>query len=58
MLGNDLLFKCGIPSYVADSVSVVSWIDSEGQDFFVSRKYGKGTKNEQYQLTIMYKMLG
>ena len=47
MLGNDLIFKCGIPSYAADYVSVVSWLDSEAQDFFVSRNYGKGSKSCQ-----------
>lgn len=28
--GNDALFKCSIPSFVSDFVSVQSWIDSEG----------------------------
>ena len=28
--GNDALFKCSIPSFVSDLVSVQSWIDSEG----------------------------
>ena len=30
MNGNDAIFKCGIPSHVADFISVSSWVDSEG----------------------------
>ena len=30
MIGNDAIFKCEIPSHVADFVSVTSWVDSEG----------------------------
>ncbi len=28
--GNDVLVKCDIPSFVGDFVSVVGWLDSEG----------------------------
>lgn len=30
IVGNDALFKCSIPSFVADFVSVTGWLDSEG----------------------------
>ncbi len=30
VLGNDALFRCKIPSHVADLVSVVGWVDSGG----------------------------
>ena len=30
MVGNDALFKCSIPSFVSDFVSVTGWVDSEG----------------------------
>lgn len=30
MIGNSALFKCEIPSFVADIVSVVAWVDNEG----------------------------
>ena len=33
LLNNDVLFKCGIPSFVADFVSVVGWADSEGSNY-------------------------
>jgi hypothetical protein len=29
ILGNEALFKCSIPSFIVDFVSVVSWEDSE-----------------------------
>ena len=40
ILGNDVVVKCNIPSFVADFVSVVGWVDSEGSTFLVSQKYG------------------
>ena len=30
ILGNDAIFKCKIPSHVADLVSVVDWVDDLG----------------------------
>ena len=36
ILGNSALVKCEIPSFVADFVSVVSWVDNEGNEFFPS----------------------
>ena len=30
--GNDAILKCSVPSFVADFVSVVAWIDSEGNE--------------------------
>jgi hypothetical protein len=30
IVGNDALFKCTIPSYVSDFVTVVGWVDNEG----------------------------
>ena len=33
IVGNDALFKCSIPSFVSDFVSVPSWEDSEGTSF-------------------------
>ena len=41
--GNDALLKCEIPSFVADFVSVESWIDNEQNQYFISmnNNYGK-----------------
>ena len=38
-MGNSALMKCEIPSFVADLVQIISWIDSEGNSFS-HRKYG------------------
>ena len=32
MIGNDVLLKCNIPSYVADFLTVASWVSSEGDE--------------------------
>ena len=36
ILGNSALVKCEIPSFVADFVVVVNWIDNEGNEYFPS----------------------
>ena len=33
LLSNDVLFKCSIPSFVADFVTVDGWVDSEGSGY-------------------------
>ena len=33
IVGNDAIFKCSIPSFVSDFVSVDSWVDSEANNF-------------------------
>lgn len=38
MKGNSAIFKCLIPSFVADFVSVESWVDEEGTQFIYSDK--------------------
>lgn len=32
--GNSVLFKCSVPPFVADFVTVVSWIDDAGNSYF------------------------
>ena len=34
ILGNSALVKCEIPSFVADFVSVISWVDNTGAEYF------------------------
>ena len=36
--GNDALFKCSIPSFVADVVQISSWVDSDGQSVAVNHQ--------------------
>lgn len=38
MKGNSAIFKCLIPSFVADFVSVEAWVDEEGTEFLASDK--------------------
>lgn len=40
LAGNSAIFKCMIPSFVADFVSVQSWVDSEATIFIPGRSYG------------------
>ena len=40
MVGNDAIFKCSVPSFVTDFVTVDSWVDSEG-NALSSQKSGK-----------------
>ena len=34
IVGNSALVKCEIPSFVADFVSVVSWVENNGIEYF------------------------
>lgn len=38
MRGNAAILKCTIPSFVADFVSVVAWIDEDGLEYIPSDK--------------------
>ena len=33
IVGNDAIFKCEIPSFVADLVKVVAWADESGKEY-------------------------
>lgn len=39
MKGNAAILKCSIPSFVSDFVSVVGWVDEEGNEFVASEDY-------------------
>lgn len=40
--GNAAVLKCSIPSFVADFVVVVSWVDTDGNNFNMdSKNFGK-----------------
>ena len=34
ILGNSALVKCEIPSFVADFISVINWVDNNGAEYF------------------------
>ena len=40
ILANSALIKCEIPSFVADFVSVVNWIDNDGVEYFSTQSMG------------------
>lgn len=31
--GNNAMLKCKIPSFVADFVQIIAWVDSDGQEY-------------------------
>ena len=43
LLGNDVIFKCKIPSFVDDFVTIINLIDGEGDSIY--RKINKGKSN-------------
>ena len=46
MLGNDVLLKCSFPSFVADFVAVLSWIDSEASEYSLgTNREGNSARN-------------
>ena len=46
MLGNDVLLKCSFPSFVADFVVVLSWIDSEASEYSLgTNREGNSARN-------------
>ena len=44
--GNDALLKCEIPSFVADFVTIDSWIDNERNEYYIgmNNNYGNFCK--------------
>lgn len=38
--GNSVVMKCGIPSFVADFVAVLSWSTDKGDNFYPGIDYG------------------
>lgn len=40
IMGNSILLKCQVPSFVADFVEVLSWHTNEKEDFFPGENYG------------------
>ena len=40
IVGNDALMKCKIPSFVSDFVTVTSWMDNEGKEYYPQKHQG------------------
>ena len=59
IIGNDAIFKCSVPSFLADFVSVASWVDSEGNQLTSSRSGNVGPALSpfycmNFQLTLSF----
>ena len=39
ILGNDVIVKCNIPSFMADFLSVTGWVNSEGLNLSENGKH-------------------
>ena len=51
--GNTALVKCVLPSYVADMLSIVNWVDNTGQTYPMASRNGnfqKTTGSQNYPL--------
>lgn len=40
IMGNSIILKCQVPSFVADFVDVLSWHTDENEDFYPGENYG------------------
>lgn len=43
--GNSAIFKCNIPSFVADHVEITEWTDTNGGSYFIENSFGTKKKN-------------
>ena len=41
IVGNDVLMKCKVPSFVSDQVTVINWIDNQGETLYSGSEYSK-----------------
>ena len=41
LLGNDVIFKCKVPSFVDDYVHIINWVDNDGVDHYPRIEKGK-----------------
>ena len=55
IIGNSALFKCEIPSFVTDLVTVVSWSDHEKNEYFLSGSQSLGSVSLSIVLWDTYK---
>ena len=52
--GNSALLKCEIPSHVADFVTVESWVDNEGTEYFSDLNNNYGNYCENYHIALKH----
>lgn len=46
MRGNSAIVKCSIPSFVADFVHVVAWVDEDEVEYVNKNDFNGGTQNK------------
>ena len=51
ILGNAGLLKCEIPSFVIDFVSVINWVNDQGEELFSAQN----SIGKQSSLLVLYK---
>ena len=51
LLGNDVIFKCKIPSFVDDLVNIINWVDNDGN--MIYPKINKGKEKRQYGIGLL-----
>ncbi|MCL4146607.1 UNVERIFIED_CONTAM: hypothetical protein GTU68_000218 [Idotea baltica] len=56
--GNSALLKCVIPSFVADFVSVQSWVESGGKVFYQDQEYGNFITGKRRRFGNVFVTLG
>lgn len=47
--GNNVILKCKIPSFVADFLQIVAWLDSDGQEY-TAQTTSHGKSDADYYL--------
>ena len=57
IIGNSALMKCDVPSFVADFVSVNSWVDNQGQEHFATNNNGISNNMSNMGHTIILKLI-
>ena len=48
ILGNDVVVKCNIPSFVNDFLIVTSWVNSEGTEYQTGLENGISSLSDIY----------
>lgn len=50
MRGNAAILRCSIPSFVADFVHVIAWIDEDGVEYASSKENASGVGKSRTEL--------
>ena len=56
ILGNEVLLSCVLPSHLADLVSIVAWVDSEGNSFTSRHGLGNFSLQTAVQTALLFRL--